>query len=257
MKIFIFCDMEGISGISQLGYVRKGESLYSLGCKLMAQEINACVDACFSAGADDVIVRDGHSSGVNVNPLEIDPRAELIQGASGGCRFPGIDDCDGLILLGYHAMAGTSNAVLEHTFRSDVQNMWIDGRRSGEFALDATIAAEHKVPTIMVSGDDKVCTEAKSLLPDVVTCQVKTSLTGSCARMLSPQRAHELIGKKTCEAIRRLGSFPLLNVASPVTLKIEYVERADLPTPGGKGVLLLDGRTCEITRNTLEEALLS
>ena len=146
MKIYIFCDMEGISGITQRDHVSSGSPLYPLGCKLMEQDINACIEGCFRAGADKVIVRDGHSAGVNVNPLEIDPRAELVQGATPEVRFAGINGCDAIILLGYHAMAGTPTAVLEHTFSSaSIQNMWLNEKLAGEFAIDATIAAEHNV----------------------------------------------------------------------------------------------------------------
>ncbi len=257
MKIYIFCDMEGISGITQRGHVSKGDALYPIGCKLMEKDINACIDGCFQAGAGEVIVRDGHSSGVNVNPLEIDQRAELIQGASGNCRFPGIDGCDALILLGYHAMAGTKNAVLEHTYSSAaIQNMWLNGKLAGEFAIDATIAAEHGVPTIMTSGDEKLCAEAEDFLPEVVTCQVKKALNLYGAQMLSPQKAHKLITAKTIEAIGKIGSIPLAEVISPDVLKCELVERGALPSEKLEGVKLINGRTYEKRCRTLEEALL-
>ncbi len=257
MNIYIFSDMEGISGITQRDHVMSGSALYPLGCKLMEMDINACVEGCFQAGADKVIVRDGHSAGVNVNPLEIDPRAELIQGRSGSCRFPGIDACDALILLGYHAMAGTKDAVLEHTFSSAaIQNMWLNGKLAGEFAIDATIAAEHGVPTILTSGDDKLCAEAKAFLPDVVACQVKTGLNVYGAQMLSPQKGHELITAKTIEAIGKIKSIPLPETTSPAVLKRELVERGTLPSAESPGITLIDGRTYEISRDTLEKALL-
>jgi D-amino peptidase len=257
MKIYIFCDMGGISGITQRNHVSAGSALYPLGCKLMEMDINACVEGCFQAGADEVIVRDGHSSGINVNPLEIDQRAELIQGSSGNCRYPGLDGCDALILLGYHAMAGTKNAVLEHTYSSVAfQNMWLNGKLAGEFAIDATIAAEHGVPTIMTSGDEKLCDEAKAFLPEVVSCQVKKALTLFGAQMLSPQKAHELITAKTIEAIDKIKSIPLPEVLSPAKLKRELVERGALPSEKLEGVKLIDGRTYEVSSDTLESALL-
>ena len=44
----------------------------------------------------------------------------------------------GLILLGYHAMAGTPGAILEHSMSSkSIQNYWINGRLAGEVAIDA------------------------------------------------------------------------------------------------------------------------
>jgi D-amino peptidase len=257
MKIYIFCDMEGISGITQREHVLQGTALYSIGCKLMEMDINACIDGCFKAGASEIIVKDGHNAGINVNPLEIDPRAELIQGNSGNCRFPGLDGCDALILLAYHAMAGTRNAVLEHTFSSaKIQNMWLNGKLAGEFAIDATIAAEHKVPTIMTSGDDKLCAEAKAFMPEVITCQVKTALSLYGAQMLSPQKAHELITAKTIEAIGKIKSIPLPKVISPVKLKTELIERNALPSNKKEGIRWIDGRTSEASRETLESALL-
>ena len=257
MKIYIFCDMEGISGITQRDHVTPGATLYPLGCKLMEMDINACIDGCFQAGAEKVIVRDGHGAGINVNPLEIDPRAELIQGAAGNYRFPGLDGCSALILLGYHAMAGTKCAVLEHTYSSGhIQNMWLSGKLAGEFAIDATIAAEHGVPTIMTSGDDKLCAEAKDFLPETIACQVKTSLNVYGAQMLSPQKAHELITAKTIEAVGKIKSIPLPKTASPAVLKRELVERGSLPSAKRAGITLIDGRTYEISSDTLEEALL-
>ena len=257
MKIYIFCDMEGISGITQHEHVIAGNALYPIGCKLMEQDINACIEGCFKAGADEVIVRDGHCTGVNVNPLEIDQRAELVQGATPGVRFVGIEDCDAVILLGYHAMAGTPTAVLEHTFSSKtIQNMWLNGKLVGEFGIDATIAAEHNIPTIMVSGDDKICAEALDFIPEIVTCQVKEATGLFGARLLSPQKAHELITAKTIEAIKKVESIPKPETSNPTKLKTEVVERKALPSTGIKGIEHIDGRTYEITRDTLESALL-
>jgi D-amino peptidase len=257
MKIYIFCDMEGISGITQNEHVLPGADLYPLGCKLMEMDINACIEGCFKAGASEVIVRDGHHAGSNVNPMEIDQRAELVQGWSGSSRIAGIDGCDALILLGYHAMAGTRNAVLEHTYNSkSIQNIWLNDQPVGEFGIDATIAAEHNVPTIMTSGDDKLCAEAKAFLPEVITCQVKKALTVYGAQMLSLGKSHELITAKTIEAISKIKSIPLPKITSPVRLKTELVERENLPAGKKEGLRIIDGRTYEVTRDTLESALL-
>ena len=114
MKIYIFADMEGCSGISNSEYITGSKTV--LGASFMAQDINACIAGCFEAGAKEVIVRDGHGGGVNLDPSQIDPRATLIQGATPGERFPDIEGAAGLILLGYHAMAGTEAAVLEHSY---------------------------------------------------------------------------------------------------------------------------------------------
>ena len=113
MKIFVMVDMEGISGICQRSQVSKGDPNYAR--KYMTWDVNACVRGCLSGGAEKVTVRDAHAGGFNLIWEELDPRADYIQGRSGKHRMPGIKGCDALILLGYHAMAGTPEAILEHT----------------------------------------------------------------------------------------------------------------------------------------------
>jgi D-aminopeptidase len=109
----------------------------------------------------------------------------------------------------------------------------------------------------MTSGDDKLCAEAKAFLPETVTCQVKKALTLFGAEMLSPQKAHEAITAKTIEAVSKIQSIPLPEVKSPAILKRELVERGTLPSAKRNGIRLIDGRTYEISCDTLEEALLN
>ena len=73
--------------------------------------------------------------------------------------------------------------------------------------------------------------------------------------MLSPQKAHELITEKTIEAIGKIKSIPLAEVTSPAVLRQELVERGTLPSEKLEGVKLIDGRTYETSRDTLESAL--
>ena len=66
MNIFIMADMEGISGIINSAQVSQTEPGYNEGRMLLVRDINACVEACHEAGADKIIVRDGHGGGDNV-----------------------------------------------------------------------------------------------------------------------------------------------------------------------------------------------
>jgi D-amino peptidase len=254
MKIYIFADMEGISGISGSSFVLPDKANYQLGRKLLTQDINACVKGCFKAGATEVIVCDGHYNGTNILWEELDSRAELIQG--NGCRerFPEIAGSAGLILLGYHAMAGTFEGLLEHSYSArEIQNIWINGKKVGEFGLDALIAADKGIPAIMVSGDDKLCEEAALFHPEVIACQVKKGLGCQAARMLSAAKAHELIEKKTVEAIKKIKTIKLPKAKFPVTLRVEKTERGTVPNRDS--VKLVDGRTYEaIGRASVEDA---
>ena len=253
MKIYIFADMEGISGITGTPMVSTGEAgfQYHIGRKYLTADVNACAKACFDAGADEVVVRDGHANGYSVLWSELTEDVELVQGYVPQVRFEALDGADGIILLGYHAMAGTPGAHLEHTFTSKgIQNIWLNGKLAGEFAIDAAIAGEHGVPVIMTSGCDKLCAEAREFCPDVVTCQVKKSAGVQAAVLLPPARAHKLIYDKTVEAVNLLkeGKFKPTTVDKPVTIRKEYVERMD------RGYDLVAPRTTEATGDSVEQA---
>jgi len=258
MKIYVFCDMEGISGISGSDYVNTGGRCYQIGCRYMTWDINACVRGCFNGGAKTVVVRDGHGSGNNVLWDELDPRVEMVQGHGGDRRMPGLEQCDALILLGYHAMAGTPGALLDHTYSSEsIQNMWMNGRLVGEFGIDAGIAADLHMPVIMTSGDDKLCAEAKDWIPQIVTAQVKAGIACQGARLLPKEAAHRLIEEKAAEAVKLAGKIRPLKVKRPVTIRTEVVERRSIPNGFARpDVKIIDGRTFETTAETVEKAFM-
>ncbi|MBQ2931226.1 MAG: M55 family metallopeptidase [Clostridia bacterium] len=50
---------------------------------------------------------------------------------------------------------------------------FVNGEKAGKVLIDAAILAEKGKPVIMVSGDDKVCAEAKAIISGIVTAEVK------------------------------------------------------------------------------------
>lgn len=227
MKVYIFADLEGITGVNCRGHVSKDLPEYPDGCRFMAGDINACIEGCFLGGADEVAVRDGHGGGVNLDPAALDPRAKLFQGPSSrGTRYPEFAGTDALILLGYHAMAGTPGALLEHTYSSSfIQNLWLNDTKAGEALIDAAIAGEYGVPVIMVSGDDKTRAETAKIMPGVPFCQVKTSSGLEKSESLPPDKAHAMITAMTAGAVKRWSEFKPFKLSYPVTLRVETVER--------------------------------
>ena len=258
MKVYISVDMEGISGIVLPEQVRSTDAHYRQACDYMVADANACAEGCFRGGAKQVVVWDAHGSGFNMPWDKIDSRVVLQQGGNVFGRLHDIGKFDALILLAYHAMAGVRAAVLEHTMSSLAwQNCWINGRKCGEFAIDAGIAGDAGVPTIMVSGDDTFCKEAGQWVPGIHAAQVKTGLATKGARLLSPANAHALItatAERACRERRKLK--PLVH-RKPVKMRLELVERNPVPlTMDGKPWLkLIDGRTYEVTGRDTREAL--
>ena len=258
MNVYIFVDMEGISGVSNSEFVMTSGRHYAESRRYYTDDPNACVRGCFAGGAQAVIARDGHGGGDHFLWSDVHPRAEIVQGATGTTRMVGLDECGALILLGYHAMAGTPGALLEHTYSSaSIQNMWLNGRRAGELAFDAGIAADRDIPTIMVSGDDHVCREAADWIPGVVTCEVKKGLTCQAARLLPRPVAHELIEDRAATAVAKAirGEIAPMPVERPVTIRREMMERKGIPAAGSSPNLqIIDGRTYEYTADTVEKA---
>ncbi|MBR2374515.1 MAG: M55 family metallopeptidase [Lentisphaeria bacterium] len=256
MKICIRTDLEGVSGVASSFYINAGEGrpgLIAEARKMLAADINACIEGCVRAGADKIIVKDGHGGGFNVMRSQIDSRAELLDGRTPGDLMPATEGADGVIFLGYHAMAGTYGAVCEHTMNSSkIQNVWLNGRKVGEIGLCAAVAAEKGIPVVMVSGDDKTCIEAAEWIPGVVTCQVKKGFSCDGAMLPPLKYTHQMIIEKTMEALGNIPVKVIPVVEYPVTLRIELVSRAVLPE--NPRCRIIDARTCEVTADTVAQA---
>ncbi|NQT54108.1 M55 family metallopeptidase, partial [bacterium] len=132
--------------------------------------------------------------------------------------------CAAAILLGYHAMAGTPNAVLAHTQSSLSGNRyWYNGRESGEIAQTAAMCGHYGVPVVMVTGDEATCAEARDFLGDAtVTVAVKKGLGTTCCQMLAPARARGLIQAAAAAALGRVGQCRPYILDLPIAARLQY-----------------------------------
>ena len=80
VRIFVSVDMEGIGGITTVRQTTRGTDDYAWARQLMTQEANAAIAGAADAGALKIVVSDSHGDMGNLLPLELDPRAELVQG---------------------------------------------------------------------------------------------------------------------------------------------------------------------------------
>ena len=257
MNVLIEVDMEGISGVINPEQVKLNGARYEETRKYMAWDANACIEGCFRGGATHVTVWDAHGRGFNIPWDLVDGRVDLRQGGNGALgRMHDIGKYDALILLGFHAMAGTRAAVLEHTMSTETwQNFWINGRKAGEIAIDAGIAGDAGVPVIMVSGDDKTCAEARDWIKGVHTAQVKTGYSSFGGKLLSKAAAHQLLTDTAEAACRQYRKIKPLVHARPVRMRLELVERNSAPAPERHKSYLrvIDERTYEVSGPTTRE----
>lgn len=260
MNIYIFADLEGISGIYAADQITPDQRRFAEARRYMTRDVNICAAACKEAGVEKVYVRDGHGGGYTLLWDQLSPDVDFaVCGGTGEKRFVGIEDCDAVILLGYHAMAGTPHALLEHTMSSKgMQNYWLNGVRVGEFAIDAAILTDYNKPVIMVSGDDAVCAEAKRFCPNVTAVEVKKDSMLFGTMLLSPRIAEERIREGVRTAIEnfKAGIFDLYPTEKPIRLRVELVERGQIPNQAAKPYMtVIDGRTYEVCADSAEEAL--
>jgi D-amino peptidase len=227
MKILIAADMEGISGVTTWDQVTAGHFEYARFRRIMTEDVNAAVRGAFEAGAKEVFVTDGHGSGSNILVEELDPRAALNSGSPSPLSMvQGVDEVDGLIFVGYHARAGSPDAILDHTWSSKtVANVWLNDILVGEYGLNAAVAGHFDVPALMVTGDQTACAQTVELLGEVETAIVKRATGRYAAECLPPKVAQAMIQKAAAQAVARLarGKAPSPFILDePIFLSVEF-----------------------------------
>jgi D-amino peptidase len=255
LKVFISVDMEGISGIVHSDQTTAGTPEYASGRKWMAQDVNAAVEAALEAGATEVVVNDSHGSMRNIDPDDLHPLAILISGSPKPLSMmQGIDPSFAACLfIGYHAKAGTEDAILDHTISgSVVRFVKVNGVEWPELGLNAAIAGYYGVPVVLVSGDLAVCRQAGEVLgKDVVTVAVKEAYGRLAAKLVPMAQARQLIKTGVKNALEKLGRIKPFKIAAPYTFELGYHVSAQ----ADMGAMLLpqvkrsDARTLAFTAN--------
>jgi D-amino peptidase len=163
-----------------------------------------------------------------------------------------------MFMVGYHALSGTEGAVRDHTMSSlHWQDLWVNGRKFGEVGVDAAIAGYCGVPVMLVTGDDKVCSEARELLGEIEVAEVKQAVARHRALILPPAVAQELIRGKARRAVERIGAVEPLRIPSPVEVKLRYTgtDLAERHPFDGDQIIRLDGRTVLLKGCDIMDAL--
>ncbi|MCC6444393.1 MAG: M55 family metallopeptidase [Armatimonadetes bacterium] len=245
MKIYIMTDLEGPAMVSRWSQTREDASPEkAVAMKLLTWEVNAAVDGILDRDPEaEVVVWDGHGNG-GIDLLEFHPRARLI--ARGPIRPPyGLDSTfDAFFFVGQHAMAGTPDAPLCHTYSSKtIEYYKLNGLYMGEFGCRAAMAGTFGVPTVFLAGDDKAVAEAQALVPGLVGVATKEGMGIELALHLSPKRSQELIRAGTALACGKIGSIAPYRLAPPYELEIRVRPGCDIEGYLKEGCTRLDERT--------------
>lgn len=223
----------------------------------MTADVNAAIRGAKAAGATEILVKDSHGNSKNLLANDLERGARLISGhgAKTGGMMIGIDRSFACaMLVGYHAMAGTEAAVMEHTITGSVHRMWVNGQPIGEIGLSAAVAGCFDVPVVLVSSDRAGCAEAQALLPGVVTASVKEGLGRFMADCMHPEDAAELIESQAKLAVERASALDPWLPETPTNVRIEFnrAEECDMAART-HGIRRLDCYTVEIVGDTWAE----
>lgn len=263
MRVQMWCDMEGVAGITHWEQVNGGAPQYEEGRRLYTQEINAAVRGAKRAGATEIIAIDGHGAGAGWTfnswiKDQLEPGAEYVTGYRWGSYIGAVNpECDALLLPGAHAMAGTPDGVLCHTISStNWVNAYINGIAVGESGLVAAIGGNYDIPVVFVSGDSATCREVAALVGNNVTqAAVKQGLNRFAARNMAPADACTLIEENVYQALSNRANWPKPYKVAPAEIRVE-LQTTDqtLQYRGRIGVEVLDPRTVVSRGDTFWQA---
>ena len=249
-RVYISVDIEGITGVvgrEQTGQTGKD---YERARRQMTGDANAAIAGALAAGAELVVVNDGHGNMQNLILEELNPEAELVIGSPKPLtQMEGIGDgFDLAMFVGYHARMGATG-VLSHTIMgSIVANIWVNGRVMGETGINAALAGHFGVPVGLVTGDQCVCAEARDLLGNIQTVAVKQAITRYSARCLNPAKSRSLIQAAAEAAVRQVSSFSALKVGYPVTFRVQFKDTGMAESAARvPGAVKVDPSTLELT----------
>lgn len=194
MKIFISADIEGVATTTLWPETEKGSEDYRQHAQQMTMEVIAACEAASEAGASEIVVRDAHEDGNNLDIWKLPENVTLIRGWSGHpySMVYGIDPSfDAAIFIGYHSAASSGGNPLSHTESLNPLSVKLNGTLASEFLLYSYAAALNQdlrsaLPNLPQTYELEICykktsdAEKFSYFPGVQKRDDNTVVFSSC-----------------------------------------------------------------------------
>ena len=226
MKIFISADIEGIAGVSNWDETSVNRPGYEEARHLMTQEVLAACQGALDAGCKEVVIKDAHGSGRNIISSQLPECVTLVRGWSGHpySMLQEIDNTfDATIMIGYHSAAGSDSNPLAHTFTSNVAQISLNGELASEFLINALTSTLVDVPVVFVSGDKRICEEARKLNNNIETRFVSQG-KGASSICISPKQAYQKIKDGVSKALKNNVSACRVELPEFFELKMKFTD---------------------------------
>ncbi|MCK5811419.1 MAG: M55 family metallopeptidase [Clostridiales bacterium] len=262
MNFVIAVDLEGISGV--VGTPNKGfkndNIQYKFACEQALREVNQATKALYDCGAKKVYVWDNHGSSLNLDYMSLDKRVDILAGVGLKHRFSGLEDkkISGVLLIGYHAKANTSHAILAHTCDSSkYQYIKLNSKTVGEIEIDALLAtANINAPVIFISSDNMGVSQGEKSLPWIKSVITKHSIGRNAGLLKHPSTVLDEIYSSVKDAYKNINNMKKYKIKSPITVEIRFLRLEDAQSVSNsktKGISLIDPYTIKYTINKIME----
>jgi len=215
-KIFLSADIEGTCGIADWKETDLENPQGAYFRSQMTREVAAACEAALVAGADEVLVKDAHSTGRNIDPSALPEKVKILRSWTRDPQvmMAGLDPTfNGTLFTGYHSAAGSDGNPLAHTMNGS--NVWvkINGVQASEFLINSYTSISLGVPVLFLSGDEALCSFAESLGWGMKTAPVSRGV-GNASISVHPAVARRMIGEGVAAAL-----------ANPPTIAAQYMPR--------------------------------
>ncbi len=261
MKAYVSIDLEGLPGISSISQVGPRYSLYDDARRIMTWITNTVSRQLLKEGFSHVTVADSHGYMANIAYMDVVENVELIQGYPRPYSMMiGVEEgYDAVLMIGYHARAGTLKGFLDHTYSSTtIHRIYVNNELASEYYLNALYAGYYDVPVIMVAGDEYLREEVEKHTPWAVFIALKKGYSRLSAKYSSTRIVEKKLSEGVREAVKVLkkGEARPLKPNGTLKLRIElknqvYADMAQL-VPGTRRV---DAYTIEYEAKNPVEAL--
>jgi D-amino peptidase len=233
MNVYMSVDIEGITGVVHRDMMSPGEREYDRGRRLMTADANAAIEGLVQAGADFILVNDGHGPMRNLLFEEMHPAAHLLTGTGDAKDHCQIEMADSrpfaaAVFVGYHAMARSRKAIAPHTIAgAAVSELRINGKPHGETGINAAVLGAMGIPVVMVTGDTTTVAEARAFLgEEIETVAVKEACGRSAALCRPPSATRPEITAAAARALAKRDRVPPYTPDRPFQLDVDFVTMA-------------------------------
>lgn len=217
-NIIIMCRPEGTSRVFNVNQLDKESAQISL-----ANDVNAAAKLISAKGYAPVVCNLFAWKYEAMSMRYVNYLADNVIVASGTEIGRYLTDCEGAVLVGMTAKAGTERAFCAGTYNHVAWHDYaINGRSMGETGIYHTFFSRFGIPVLAVTGDEACCAEVKDTLKDAVAIPVKKAKYRDLAELYDEKITSKAIHEGISAALCKAGRPENQTIELPLYVKVIY-----------------------------------